>query len=62
MYVGMAAVLAGHAVRRGPRALLPLAAFVAYIDRLQIQPEEQALRARFGEEYNAYCRRVRRWV
>jgi len=25
-------------------------------------PEERALRARFGEEFDAYCRRVRRWI
>lgn len=63
MYVGMAAILAAHAVARGGWAtLLPVAGFVAVIDRVQVQPEEAALRARFGAEYDDYCRRVRRWL
>lgn len=39
-----------------------LAAFVWYINRFQIAPEEQALTARFGDDYVAYCARVRRWL
>jgi protein-S-isoprenylcysteine O-methyltransferase Ste14 len=63
MYVGMAGVLAAHALLRGGwRPLVPVAAFVAVIDRVQIRPEEQALRELFGEAYEDYCRRVRRWL
>ena len=63
MYVGMAGVLTAHALLRGGwRTALPVAAFVAVIDRVQIRPEEAALRDRFGEEYDGYCRRVRRWL
>lgn len=40
--------------------LLP--AFVIYLSYFQIRPEEQALAVKFGEDYRAYCRRVRRWV
>lgn len=36
--------------------------FVAWIDRLQIPAEEQALTQRFGAAYLDYCRRVRRWL
>jgi protein-S-isoprenylcysteine O-methyltransferase Ste14 len=43
-------------------ALAGLALFVAYINRFQIEPEERALRARFGEEFDTYCRGVRRWL
>jgi len=32
-----------------------------WLTRFQIMPEEQLLRARFGDEYVEYCRRVRRW-
>jgi protein-S-isoprenylcysteine O-methyltransferase Ste14 len=39
-----------------------IAAFVWYIQRYQIMPEEQALTKRFGENYTAYSRRVRRWL
>lgn len=63
MYVGMAGLLAAHAVARsGWAPWLPVAGFVAVIDRVQVQPEEEALRDRFGPEYDAYCRRVRRWL
>jgi protein-S-isoprenylcysteine O-methyltransferase Ste14 len=27
-----------------------------------IMPEERYLRAKFGDEYSAYCERVRRWL
>jgi protein-S-isoprenylcysteine O-methyltransferase Ste14 len=63
MYLGLALVLAGLAVWVGHAAgVLPLAAFVAYITRFQIAPEERALRARFGADFDAYARRVRRWI
>lgn len=63
MYVGMAGVLTAHALLRGGWATaLPVAAFVAVIDRVQIRPEEAALRELFGHEYDDYCRSVRRWL
>jgi protein-S-isoprenylcysteine O-methyltransferase Ste14 len=63
MYVGMAGLLTAHALARGGWAtVLPIAAFVGVIDRVQIRPEEAALRQLFGQEYEDYCRRVRRWV
>jgi protein-S-isoprenylcysteine O-methyltransferase Ste14 len=39
-----------------------LAAFVWYIQRFQILPEERALAKLFGADYTAYCVRVRRWL
>jgi protein-S-isoprenylcysteine O-methyltransferase Ste14 len=63
MYVGMAGVLAAHALGRGGWLTpLPAIGFVAVIDRIQIRPEEQALRALFGADYAAYCDRVPRWI
>ena len=63
MYLGMATLLLAWAVYlSNVAALAGLALFVAYINRFQIEPEERALRARFGEEFEAYCRRVRRWI
>lgn len=63
MYVGMAGLLAAHALARGGLLTwLPAAGFVAAIDRAQIAPEERALRTLFGDEYDAYVRSVRRWV
>ncbi len=63
MYLGVALLLAALCLWLGsPLSLLAIAAFVAYITRFQIQPEERALRAKFGAPYEDYCRRVRRWL
>ena len=63
MYLGLAGVLVANAVRRGSwTALLPVAAFVVVIDRLQIAAEEPALLATFGAEYEAYRSSVPRWL
>ena len=63
MYVGMAGLLVAQGlVRGGWRTALPVAAFVGVIDRFQIRPEEAALRDRFGEDFEAYRQRVRRWI
>jgi protein-S-isoprenylcysteine O-methyltransferase Ste14 len=29
---------------------------------MQIKPEEAALRKLFGEDYERYCQKVRRWI
>ncbi|HWA11516.1 MAG TPA: isoprenylcysteine carboxylmethyltransferase family protein [Burkholderiales bacterium] len=63
MYVGMALVLLAWAAHLS--ALLPfagIAAFVAYITRFQIRPEERALDALFGQSFADYAARVRRWL
>lgn len=63
MYLGLAGVLLGFAAWwASVPALLAVAAFVAYITRFQIRPEERALQARFGDEYARYRERVRRWL
>ncbi len=36
--------------------------FIVYMNRFQIQPEEQALGKLFGEQYISYKSRVRRWI
>jgi protein-S-isoprenylcysteine O-methyltransferase Ste14 len=63
MYLGDLLMLTGWAVYLGnvvAFALVPL--FVAYIDRFQIGPEERAMTDLFGERYDAYRSRVRRWL
>jgi len=39
-----------------------LPAFVTYMNRFQIAPEERALHAKFGAEYETYTTTVRRWL
>jgi len=63
MYLGLTTVLIGWGLHLdSPTNLLVLAAFVVVITQWQIKPEEAALRGLFGEEYEAYCRGVRRWL
>lgn len=63
MYLGMAFVLAGWGLTLGhPVSLALLFAFVLYMNRFQIIPEERALEAIFGEAFADYCVRVRRWL
>lgn len=63
MYVGLTGVLVANAVRLGSwRSMLPVAAFVLVVDRVQITAEETALRERFGEDYEVYAGAVPRWV
>jgi protein-S-isoprenylcysteine O-methyltransferase Ste14 len=63
MYVGMALVLVAWAVFLSSAwALLGLPAFVLYLGRLQIAPEERALATLFGAQYSHYASTVRRWL
>ena len=62
MYLGFLLALVGWSLALGTLlALAPVAGYVAYMNRFQIEPEERALRAKFGAEYEDYLRRVRRW-
>lgn len=63
MYVGFLLTLAAWACYVSNfLALAGLPAFIAYMNRFQIAPEERALRARFGGAYAEYERSVRRWL
>ncbi len=63
MYVGVAFVLLGCFLAFGAfSAAIGLPAFVAYINRYQIAPEERILEAKFGSAYVSYKERVRRWL
>ena len=63
MYAGLLFILAGWALWLGSlTSVVVIALFVLAITELQIKPEEKALRELFGEDYEQYCRQVRRWV
>jgi protein-S-isoprenylcysteine O-methyltransferase Ste14 len=63
MYLGFLFALAGLATYLSNAAsVLMIAAYVAYMNRYQIEPEERALLEKFGPEYAAYMARVRRWL
>jgi protein-S-isoprenylcysteine O-methyltransferase Ste14 len=63
MYLGLLFVLVGWALYlENVLAFLFLPAFILYMNRFQIEPEERALRARFGQAFLEYASRVRRWL
>jgi len=63
MYLGtLFALLAVAALLSNPFSLILSAAFVAYMNRFQIAPEERILGDKFGPAYEAYAASVRRWV
>jgi protein-S-isoprenylcysteine O-methyltransferase Ste14 len=63
MYLGLALTLAAFSLWLSHLlAPLSIAGFVIYMNRFQIEPEERALRAKFGDAYADYVKSVRRWV
>lgn len=63
MYMGFALLLLGFAIGLGKlSALLLVPLFMAYLQRFQIRPEEEALQAQFGATFDSYRRTVRRWL
>ena len=63
MYVGLLFVLVAWSVfLSSPWSLAGPIAFVLYISCFQIIPEERVLSAKFGEAYDSYKARVRRWL
>lgn len=63
MYLSLALLLIGYAILQSDLlAFLGPLLFVVMMTVLQIKPEEATLRAKFGEAYEAYCRKTRRWI
>jgi protein-S-isoprenylcysteine O-methyltransferase Ste14 len=63
MYLGHALILVGWALYlHNLAALATVPAFMLYITRFQIRPEEQHLSARFPHEYAAFRQRTPRWL
>lgn len=65
MYVGLGLVLLGEGLTF-PRLtiimLIMIASLWVTVSFLIIAFEEPTLRAKFGDDYAAYCRNVRRWI
>jgi protein-S-isoprenylcysteine O-methyltransferase Ste14 len=63
MYVGLMLVLLAWAVVLGsPLSLAGPVLFIIYMNRFQIGPEEAVMAAKFGDAYETYRARVRRWI
>jgi protein-S-isoprenylcysteine O-methyltransferase Ste14 len=64
MYVGLTTILLGMGLLVGtwPFLVFPPVAFVLVVSAFFIRREEQILVRAFGEEYEVFRRRVRRWL
>lgn len=63
MYLSFAIILLSLVIYlQSPLLLFGVVFFVAYITKHQIHPEEQFMRNKFGEQYENYARKVRRWL
>jgi protein-S-isoprenylcysteine O-methyltransferase Ste14 len=63
MYLGSVVLLMGVALLLGSLvAFLPSIALFLILDRKFIPVEERNLKKEFGEEFQKYSQRVRRWI
>ena len=63
MYLGLLLILLSVVVHYANLlGFIPVALFTIYITRYQIVPEERAMQALFGNDFNDYCSQVRRWI
>lgn len=63
MYIALLLILISYGFHLGDiLAILILPLFVLYMNYFQIIPEEEALQQKFGEEFEKYRSKVRRWI
>lgn len=63
MYFGLLLLLIAYGyMQQNLASLVVCLLFVCYMNRFQIKPEERHLVQRFGEQYQQYKQRVRRWI
>lgn len=63
MYLGMAVILIGWVIHYGnPLSVIAVVFLVGYLTQFQIKPEEEILKQHFGQAYEDYLRKVRRWI
>lgn len=63
MYLAVAATIIGQGLYLGNLALLGYGAFIGLAFHLFVRGyEEPTLRRSFGQEYDAFCANVRRWL
>jgi protein-S-isoprenylcysteine O-methyltransferase Ste14 len=63
MYLGLTALLVAWTIWLSvPWVIIGPVAFMLYLTRFQIIPEERIMSSKFGRDYDEYRQRVRRWL
>lgn len=63
MYLAMLLILLGGFIKFGePTGLVIPIFYLWYMNRFQIQSEEEMMEEKFGEEFREYKKSVRRWI
>lgn len=64
MYLGFSIAMIGFSVLMGAAisSFLLTATFIIITDRWYIAFEEQVMLSKFGQDYEVYCQKVRRWI
>ena len=63
MYLGMVFILLALSLRFNiVGGILFTSIFIMYINKFQIIPEEEAMKSIFGEDFNKYKNKTRRWI
>lgn len=64
MYLGFAIAMLGFSVLMGAAvsSFLLTVTFVLVTDKWYIAFEEKMMRSKFGQDYDQYCGKVRRWI
>ena len=63
MYLGLVFILCSWVMFLGNAAsIILLPAFVLYITKFQISPEEKIMQEKFSESFSEYKQKVRRWI
>ena len=63
MYLGMVFILLALSFRFNlVGGILFTSIFIMYITKFQIIPEEAAMKSIFGEDFNKYKNKTRRWI
>lgn len=63
MYLGMVFIMLAGVVKFGNTlSIMIIPLFIWYMNAFQIQPEEEVMEQKFGEEFLDYKKKVRRWI
>lgn len=63
MYLGFSLAIIGFSVLFGNlSSMVAAVVFIVLTDRWYIRYEEKVMREKFGDEYEDYCQRTRRWI